>query len=50
MKHKVSTIAYKLFVSFVLSPLLLAIVMYLLIRNLLESRAGKFEFLNDKGE
>lgn len=42
MKHKVSTIAYKLFVSFVLSPLLLCIVMFLLIRNLLASRAGKF--------
>lgn len=38
MKHKVSTIAYKLFVSFVLSPLLLGIVMFLLIRNVLSKR------------
>lgn len=38
MKHKVSTIAYKLFVSFVLSPLLLGIVMFLLISNVLSKR------------
>ncbi len=42
MKHKVSTIAYKLFVSFVLSPLLLGIVLFLLIKNLFESKTEKF--------
>lgn len=43
MKHKVSTIAYKLFVSFVLSPLLLGIVLFLLIRNLLSNESAKYK-------